>query len=87
MQPRALIDSPLSQTVESGSLSFDICIYRLEHTDWSLSIVGPNRAMITWDQPFRSDQTALSEALSFLDREGVDTFVNAARPAFTAEHD
>ncbi len=85
MQPRRIIDSPLSRTIEQDGVSFEIGIYRLEDTDWSLSIVTPDRTMITWDQPFASDRDALNEALETLSREGAEAFVTPSQPALEIE--
>jgi uncharacterized protein len=69
-----IIDSPLSRVVEEDGVSVEVCIYRLENTEWSLEIVATNGTSTVWDDLFRSDEAALAEALKAIKEDGIRTF-------------
>jgi len=53
---------------------FEICIYRLEETDWSLEVVAEDGTSTVWNEPFKSDEEALEEALRAIEEDGIDSF-------------
>jgi uncharacterized protein len=69
-----LINSPLSRSVEENGNRVDVCIYRLEDTEWSLEIVASNGCSTVWEEPFESDEAALAEALEAIKDEGIKSF-------------
>lgn len=73
-----LINSPLSRSVEENGDRVDVCIYRLEDTEWSLEIVASDGCSTVWDDLFASDEAALAEALSAIKDEGIPSFFEGA---------
>ncbi len=69
-----IIDSPLSCTKEENDVSVEICIYRMEDTDWSLEIVAETGTSTVWDDLFENDADALTEALRAIDEDGIESF-------------
>jgi hypothetical protein len=72
-----LIESPLSRVVEEDGVSVEVCIYRLENTEWSLEIVAENGTSTVWDDMFPSDEAALAEALKAIKEDGITAFSEA----------
>ena len=71
--PRIIV-SRLSRTVEENGTNVEICIYRLEETDWSLEVVAEDGTSTVWNEPFKSDEEALEEALRAIEEDGIDSF-------------
>ena len=70
-----LITSDLCRTEHRDGVAIQIDIYRLEHeTGWALELVDPDNTSIAWDDLFETDDAALAEALSVLDKEGSAIF-------------
>ena len=70
-----LIASDLSRFVLLDGSSVRIEILRLEgNPDWSLEIVDHEGTSLVWQEPFDTDDAALSEALRAIEEEGVGLF-------------
>jgi hypothetical protein len=70
-----IVNSGLSKrTTVDGSI-YEIEIYRLE-TDatWILEVVDKEGTSIVWDEQFKTDQDALTEALRTIREEGAAAF-------------
>jgi hypothetical protein len=74
MEDPQLIESPLSHVVEEDGVSVEVCIYRLENTEWSLEIIAENGTSTVWDDMFPSDEVALAEALKAIKEDGIRAF-------------
>jgi hypothetical protein len=61
------MNSPLSQTVTRNGVTVDVEIYGDGHGGWILEIVDAENASHVWDEPFETEQQALTEALRALD--------------------
>lgn len=73
-----LIHSDLSRQIILESHTFEIEIYRLEHTDWSLEVIDEDGSSTVWDDLFETDQAALKEALKTNKDEGIGAFRDSA---------
>ena len=68
--------SPLSQEVSSGGRTVSIEIYRLEgETLWALEVVDEHNNSTVWDDTFKTESSALSEAKKTILSEGVGALV------------
>ena len=76
MEDPKIIDSPLCRIVEQDDVSVEICIYRLEETEWTLEVVAENGTSTVWEDQFSSDEVALAEALTLSNK-----MVSRASPA------
>lgn len=83
MDDPKIIDSPLSRVVDQGDVSVEICIYRLEETDWTLEVVAENGTSTVWEDQFSSDEVALAEALNAIAQDGIESFSGEADEART----
>lgn len=71
-----LITSPLSQTLSSGGRTVNIEIYRLEgEEEWVLEIVDEYHNSTVWDDTFKTDSAALTEAKKSILAERITTFI------------
>ena len=69
-----LIDSELSGHITKDGITVELCIYRLENTDWSLEVINSKGTSIVWDDLFSSDQTALDEFNQTIAEDGMSAF-------------
>ena len=60
MEDPEIMISPLSRFVEEDGISVEVCIYRLEHTDWSLEIVAEDGTPTVWAEPLKMTKALLS---------------------------
>ncbi len=68
--------SPLSQKISSGGKTVDVQIYRLEGEDqWALEIVDEYNNSTVWDDTFKTDSAALTEAKKTILAEGVTSLI------------
>ncbi len=66
--------SPLCQTLSRDGKTVQIDIYEDGDGGWLLEVVDERNTSTVWDEPFRSDQDALQEALETIEKEGISTF-------------
>lgn len=71
-----LIYSPLQQRYTSQGRCVDIQIYRLEDTGWTLEVVDDLGNSTVWDGEFATDQEALDCALTDINAEGNEAFID-----------
>ncbi|MDC8773443.1 hypothetical protein [Roseateles albus] len=71
-------NSPLSQTVTRNGVTVDVEIYGDGHGGWILEIVDAENASHVWDEPFETEQQALTEAFRALDAEPLEFLGRAA---------
>ena len=70
-----LIISGLSRSVSLEGMTVRIEIVRLEgNPDWSLEVIDAEGTSIVWEEPFRSDHAALTEATRAIEHEGAALF-------------
>lgn len=73
-QEPKIIESALSRNVTKDGITLELCIYRLEDTDWSLEVVNSNGSSFVWDKLFPTDQAALDEFNKTVADEGIASF-------------
>lgn len=73
-QEPKLIESKLSGNITKDGITVELCIYRLENTDWSLEVVNSNGTSIVWDDLFSSDHAAHDEFNKTITNEGMAAF-------------
>ena len=73
-QEPKIIESALSRNVTKDGITLELCIYKLEDTDWSLEVVNSNGSSIVWDKLFPTDQAALDEFNKAIAEEGIASF-------------
>lgn len=57
-----IIHSGLSGPKTVEGISYEVCIYRLEHIPgWALEVKLPDGGSVVWDGTFESDETAYAE--------------------------
>lgn len=76
MEDPKLIDSDLSQSFIVDGHRFEVEIYRLEDTKWTLEVVDETRASTVWDEEFDTDEAALTAFHEFIDAEGAAGILN-----------
>lgn len=69
-----IIDSELSGHVTKDGITVELCIYRLENTDWSLEVINSKGTSIVWDDLFSSDHNAFDEFNKTIAEEGMASF-------------
>ena len=67
-----IIESPLSQSVTRIGVTVEVEIYGDSEGRWILEIVDAENTSHVWDDPFETDQQALTEALRALDEEPLE---------------
>ena len=71
-----LIISELSTELSSGGRTVNVEIYRLEHEkEWALEITDEFNNSTVWDDVFKTESAALTEAKKAILEEGVNTFI------------
>jgi hypothetical protein len=73
-----LIDSAHSGAVTREGVTIKLCIYRLEHTKWTLEVVDSEGTSAVWDVEFETDDDALAEFERTVRESGMLEFVPTA---------
>lgn len=75
------VNSPLSRSVTRQGVTVHIEIYSGEQGAWILEVVDAAKTSHVWDDPFKTDQEALDEALKAIDADPLEFFgLPADRP-------
>ena len=69
-----LVTSNLSCHFSKDDITVELCIYKLENTDWSLEVINSNGTSKVWDDMFSSDQDAHDEFMKTVAEEGMSPF-------------
>lgn len=56
-----IIDSKHAGVTTRDGVTVTLCIYRLEHTKWTLEVVDAEGTSTVWDDEFETDDDALAE--------------------------
>lgn len=68
--------SPLSQMISSGGKTVRVEIFKLDDEDeWSLEIEDEFGYSSAWDETFKTETAALTEAKKAILAEGISSFV------------
>lgn len=67
--------SPLCQTISSGGKTVKVEIYEDDNNGWILEVVDEFNNSSVWDEPFKSDREALTEAKKTILAEGVNSLI------------
>ncbi|MEH6575872.1 MAG: hypothetical protein V7731_02235 [Amphritea sp.] len=67
--------SPLCQKFERDGKTVEIEIYENGEGGWILETVDEFNNSTLWDDPFSSDQAALEEVLSAIEKEGIECLI------------
>ena len=71
-----LINSPLSQKVSSGGRTVSVEIYRLDHEpEWGLEVVDEYNNSTVWDDTFKTESAALTEAKKAILEDGITSLI------------
>jgi uncharacterized protein len=73
-----LIDSRHSGYVTRDDVTIELCIYRLQHSKWTLEVVDAEGTSTVWDEEFETDDDALAEFERTVRDDGMLEFVPAA---------
>jgi hypothetical protein len=71
-----ITNSPLSQVITKDGESVKIDIYKGDEDGWFLEIVDTDSNSTVWDEPFDTDRIALDTALTSIDKEGINAFID-----------
>lgn len=66
-----LVMSPLCRSIEKDGRKVDVEIYQNGEGGWILEVVNEANSSIVWDEPFSSDEAALSEVENTIAKEGM----------------
>ena len=67
--------SPLCQPVTRDGKTVQVDIYDDGDGGWILEVVDEHNSSAVWDGAFEADQSALDEALSAIENEGIDALI------------
>ena len=67
--------SPLTQPVTRDGKTVQVQIYEDGEGGWLLKVVDEYWNSTVWDDPFKTDQEALDEALKTIDEDGIDSLI------------
>ena len=67
--------SPLSQAISSGDKTVQVEIYGDGEGKWILEVVDEHNNSTVWDEPFETDQAALTEAKKTILSDGVSSMI------------
>lgn len=71
-----IVTSSKSQRVVVDGYPFSIEIYRLEYEkEWTLEVVDPDNASHVWEETFKSDKDARTEANKDIEAKGAVAFM------------
>jgi hypothetical protein len=70
-----LIDSPLNRTYTTDGRSFEIHIYRMQNTGWTLEVADDLNNSTVDDGEFATDQEALDTAMAEINADGIEAFI------------
>lgn len=73
-----LIDSKHSGYVTRDGVTVELCIYRLEHTRWTLEVVDAVGNSTVWEEEFESEDDALAEFERTVRESGMLEFLPTA---------
>lgn len=73
-----VIDSKHTGYITREGVTVELCIYRLEHTKWTLEVVDAEGNSTVWDDEFESDDDALAEFERTVQESGMLEFMPAA---------
>ena len=67
--------SPLCQAVSREGKTVQIDIYEDGEDGWILEVVDEYNNSVVWDDPFKTDEEALKEALSTIEKDGIASLI------------
>lgn len=67
--------SSLCRTVAQEGKSVEIMIYEDGDGGWILEVADPNDFTTLWNEPFKTDQEALDEALRAIEEDGLESLM------------
>jgi len=67
--------SPLCQPITSDERTVQIDIYEDGSGGWLLEVVDEYNNSTVWEDPFKTDQEALDEALDTIEKEGISSLI------------
>ena len=73
--------SGLLASAQLDDVTVELCIYRLEHTKWTLDVVDAGGTSTVWDDEFETDDAAYAEFQKTI-AEGMFEFQPAASKHF-----
>ena len=74
-----IVYSGLSRKISVDGQQFHVEIYRLqEDAKWTLEAIDDAGTSIVWDDQFETDQAALYELLTDIEKQGIATFRESA---------
>jgi uncharacterized protein len=76
--------SPLTQPVTRDGKTVQVQIYEDGEGGWLLEVVDEYWNSTVWDEPFKTDQEALDEAVKTIAEDGIDSLIGA--PPRTVSH-
>jgi len=67
-----IVHSGLSGLKSVDGISYEVCIYRLEHIPgWALELKLPDGGSVVWDGTFKTDEDAYAEYERTLHEDGL----------------
>jgi len=73
--------SPLCQPVTSDTRTVQADIYEDGAGGWLLEVIDEYHNSTVWDEPFKTDQEALDEAVNTVEKEGIGSLIGQASEA------
>lgn len=70
-----IIYSPLKRAVSCNGRHIEIEIYRVDNDSWLLEVVDEHGNSTVWDNPFKTDQAALDEAMRTIAEQGIEALI------------
>jgi hypothetical protein len=67
--------SPLSQAITRDGKTVQVDIYEDGEGGWLLEVVDEYNNSAAWENPFETDQAALTEVLRTIEAEGINSLI------------
>lgn len=74
--------SPLSRSISNEGIDVQIDIYADGDGGWILEVIDGDDNSIVWDDPFKTDEEALNEAIKTIEKEGISSLANNCENEF-----
>jgi len=70
--------SPLCQPITRDNRTVQVDIYEDGAGGWLLEVIDEYNNSTVWDDPFKTDQEALNEAIDTIEKEGIGSLIGQA---------
>ena len=68
-----IIYSPLNRRYERDGVEVEVCIFRIEGSDWTLEVIDEFNNSTVWNEEFKNDEQAFADFEKTVQEEGMST--------------